>query len=88
MARYEDKEGRLHLICKEKYKEKVLENIKKYPFFKLVGTYLDYVNKEFNWCNIIVDSVDFTLNEEFGLKFNKEVGMNLAIFSNYYSFLE
>lgn len=27
MARYEDKEGRLHIICKEKYKEKVLENI-------------------------------------------------------------
>ena len=74
---FEEKENRYRLVCMNSKLEEVMNNIKKYNYFEIVGTY-----EKDMWTNIIIDS-EMELNYNFVLRFNKEVNNELATFEDY-----
>lgn len=79
---FEEKERRYRLICLTRELDKVLDNIKKYDFLKIIGQYEKDV-----WTNIIVDSEE-TLNYNFVVKFNDEVDKCLGTFEDYEQYFD
>ena len=79
---FEEKENRFRLICSTRDKEKVLKNIEKYDFLKLVGIYKKNHNE-----NIIVDSEKY-IDYKFVKKFNKQIDRCLGTFECYEKYLD
>lgn len=74
---FEEKENRYRLVCHPDDKDKVLKNIEKYYFLKLVGSY-----KKNYWVNIIIDSKKY-IDYKFVKKFNNQIGGCLGAFECY-----
>lgn len=74
---YEEKENRYRLVCTTNNLEKIINNIKNYNYFEIVGAY-----EKGMWTHIIIDS-EVELDYNFVLRFNKEVNDNLATFEDY-----
>lgn len=74
---FEEKENRYRLVCMTNELDNVINNIKKYSYFKIVGTY-----EKDMWTNIIIDS-EVKLNYNFVLRFSQEVNDRLATFEDY-----
>lgn len=74
---FEEKEKRYRLVCLTRELDKVLKNIEKYNYFKIIGKY----EKEM-WTNIIIDS-KIELDYKFVMNFNAEVDECLGTFEDY-----
>lgn len=79
---FEEKENRFRIKCLTRDKEKVLKNIEKYDFLKIVGIYKKNDNE-----NIIVDS-EKNIDYKFVKKFNKKIDKCLGVFECYEKHLD
>lgn len=77
MGRFEEKQGRVRLVCLHRDSEKVLNHIKTLHVLKIVGTY-----KKGLWTHIIVDS-SIVLNYDFVENFQSQVDRCLGAFEDY-----
>ena len=87
---FEEKGKRYRLVYLDRYNEKVLSNLDKYEFLKVIGSYEKKYDTTFQnviYVNLIVDS-DVELDYEFVKKFNSEVKQCLGAFEVYEQYFD